>query len=162
MLDLAAEGSLVRVLTAQRDLSDEVHRVRVPEGAAGDTNRGAPQPAVDVLFAGPPPTDPLELFASERIRQLLRAAEERYELVVIDAPPLLAVADAAPLAPAVSGTLVVVRIGHTARSDAHRLAERLWLLRARALGVVVNYSERSEALDRFYAERRAARGAIPA
>jgi succinoglycan biosynthesis transport protein ExoP len=96
------------------------------------------------------------------MRQLLRVAQERYELVVIDAPPLLAVADAVPLLPEVSGALVVVRIGHTSRTDSLRLAERLRNLRAHPLGVVVNHSERAEAEYLFHAEDPAARGAIPA
>jgi capsular exopolysaccharide synthesis family protein len=162
VLRLAGGRSLVQALTAQHDLSEEVQRVELPEETRWPANGGAPELAVDVIPAGPLPSDPSSLLASERMRQLLRVAQERYELVVIDAPPLLAVADAVPLLPEVSGALVVVRIGHTGRSDALRLAERLRNLRARPLGVVVNHSERAEADYLLYAEDPGARGAIPA
>jgi polysaccharide biosynthesis transport protein len=152
MLGLADGRSLVQVLTTQQDFFREVHWVKLPGRTGWRGNGGAPQRAVDVIPAGPLPPDPLQLLASERMRDLMRAAQERYELVIIDAPPLLAVADAVPLLPEVSGALVVVRIGHTGRGDTLRLAERLRNLRARPLGVVANQSERGEPLYRFSAE----------
>jgi Mrp family chromosome partitioning ATPase len=159
---LAGGHGLVEAVEARHDLSQEVERVELPRQARWPTNGGALRLAVDVMPAGPRSADPSGVLASEGMRQLLRAAEERYELVLIDAPPLLAAADAVPLLPEVSGVLVVVRIGHTGRSDARRVAEQLRNLRARPLGVVVNESERASGEYLLYAEDAAAHGAIHA
>ena len=148
MLGLAEGRSLVQVLTTQQDFLREVHWVKLRGRTGARANGGAPEREVDVIPAGPLPPDPLHLLASDRMRELLRVAQEQYELVVVDAPPLLAVADAVPLLPEVSGALVVVRIGHTGRSDALKLAERLRNLRARPLGVVANHSQRTEPVYR--------------
>lgn len=161
-LGLEGEGDLVQALTTQRDLSGDIQPVQLEWGTDSGANGGGPDRAVDVVPAGPPQSDPSYLLASERMRQLLVVAKERYGLVVIDTPPLLAVSDAVSLLPEVSGAVVVVRIGHTTRNDAYLLAERLRNLRVRPLGVVVNNSEQVEALYSSYVESAPARRAIPA
>ena len=162
VLGLVGEGGLVQALTTQRDLSGDVQRVELHGPMSWQANGDGAERAVDVIPAGSVPSDPSSLLDSERMRQLLLVAQERYGLVVIDAPPLLAVADAVPLLPEVSGALVVVRIGHTRRDDAYLLAERLRNLRARPLGVVVNNAERVDAPYNSYAADPADRRAIPA
>jgi polysaccharide biosynthesis transport protein len=161
-LGLEGEGDLVQALTTQRDLSGDIQPVQLEWGTHSGANGGGPDRAVDVVPAGPPQSDPSYLLASERMRQLLVVAKERYGLVVIDTPPLLAVSDAVSLLPEVSGAVVVVRIGHTTRNDAYLLAERLRNLRVRPVGVVVNNSEQVEALYSSYVESAPARNAIPA
>ena len=161
-LDLDGEGSLAGALTNQRDLSRDVHRVELDRGAHSRSNGGGPERAVDVVPAGPLPSDPSFLLASERMQQLLLVAEDRYGLVVIDTPPLLAVADAVPLLPEAGAVLVVLRIGHTRREDAVLLADRLRNLRVRPLGVVVNNSAQVAPMYSSYAESPAARTTIPA
>ena len=96
------------------------------------------------------------------MQQLLLVAEDRYGLVVIDTPPLLAVADAVPLLPEAGAVLVVLRIGHTRREDAVLLADRLRNLRVRPLGVVVNNSAQVAPMYSSYAESPAPRTTIPA
>ena len=160
-LDLEGEGSLARALTNPRDLSRDVQRVDLDEAAEWRSNGGGPEVAIDVMPAGPLPPDPSFLLASERMRQLLLVAEDRYGLVIIDTPPLLAVADAVPLAPDAGGVLVVLRVGHTRREDAVRLADRLRNFRIRPLGVVVTNANQVETLHSSHAERPA-RKPIPA
>jgi polysaccharide biosynthesis transport protein len=161
-LGLADGRGLVQALTTQRDLSGDVQRVELERVTHPRSNGGGPERAVDVVPAGSLTSDPSYLLASERMRQLLLVAKERYGLVVVDSPPLLAVSDAVSLLPEVSGALVVVRIGHTTRNDAYLLAERLRNVRVRPLGVVVNNSEQAEALYSSYAESPTDRRAIPA
>ncbi len=109
-------------------------------------NGNGPKPTrnLDVIFAGPNPPNPDELIDSERMRDLLRVAERRYELVVIDTPPTSVVSDAIPLVQEVSGVLVIGRLGQTTRDAAVRLASQLENLQARVLGIVVNAAPRSE------------------
>nr|MBA2633680.1 CpsD/CapB family tyrosine-protein kinase [Chloroflexota bacterium] len=112
-------------------------------GLYGDGPR--PTRNLDVIFAGPNPPNPDELIDSERMRDLLRVAERRYELVVIDTPPTSVVSDAIPLVQEVSGVLVIGRLGQTTREAAVRLASQLQNLQARVFGIVVNDAPRSEA-----------------
>ena len=58
-----------------------------------DALRRIDQPRLDVMPAGTIPPNPAELLDSERFRQFLRQAQERYDYVVIDAPPVLPVTD---------------------------------------------------------------------
>jgi Mrp family chromosome partitioning ATPase len=93
---------------------------------------------VHVLAAGPLPPNPHDLLESRRFEELLHAAEERYDLVVIDTPPASIVSDATPLTTRVSGVLVVARLGRTTRDSLTRLRDQLRNLRAPLIGVVAN------------------------
>jgi exopolysaccharide transport family protein len=68
-----------------------------------------------ILPAGKLVVDPVKVLASAQIRQLLTTLAQQFDLVVIDSPPLMAVADARVLAPDVDATVFVVRWGRTAR-----------------------------------------------
>ena len=110
--------------------------VQVPiTGSQGD---GGPLQAVDVIFAGPLPPNPTDLIDSERMEELLRRLEIRYDAVFIDTPPVSAVSDAIPLMTRVGGILVVSRLNRTSRDALGRLTNQLENLKARTLGVVVN------------------------
>ena len=69
-------------------------------------------------MAGPLPPNPDELIDSERMREVVVEAQLRYDLVVIDTPPTSVVSDAIPLMNAVSGVIVVGRLGRTSRDSA--------------------------------------------
>jgi Mrp family chromosome partitioning ATPase len=90
------------------------------------------------MFAGPLPPNPNDLIDSDRMRNLIRLAQEQYDLVVIDTPPTSVVSDAVPLVTQVSGVLVVARIGVSTHEATTHLRDQLAHLRAPVLGVVVN------------------------
>jgi Mrp family chromosome partitioning ATPase len=69
---------------------------------------------------------------------VLRAAEERYDLVVMDTPPMSVVSDAIPLIREVSGVIVVTWLGKSTRESLTHLRKQLEHLKAPILGVVVN------------------------
>ena len=91
-------------------------------------------------MAGPVPPNPAEMLDSEPMRELLREADEQYDLVVIDAPPSTVVPDAIPILQQVSAVLVVARAGTTTRDEAAELSSQLRLLDAPLVGVVANYA----------------------
>lgn len=74
-------------------------------------------PGLDFLSTGTPPPNPAELLMAPATQQLLQGASQQYEIVIIDTPPVLAVADSAVLAPQ-AGTVFLV-----ARSDISSLGE---------------------------------------
>jgi non-specific protein-tyrosine kinase len=94
--------------------------------------------AVDVLPSGPIPPNPSELLGSRGMADLVVRLTEIYDIVLIDAPPLLPVTDAAVLASRADGTLLVVRIGRTRREQVRRAMETLRAVDARVLGTVLN------------------------
>lgn len=94
-------------------------------------------PNLILLPAGPPPPGPAELLAADRFRLLLALARESATFVIIDAPPVSAVADALGIAVAADGVLLLVRAGHTRRTAAQRAKEQLLRVGANLLGVVL-------------------------
>jgi len=77
-----------------------------------------------VLPAGPPPPNPSELLASERMKSLVEELTDMSELVIIDSTPLLTVSDGLPLFEIVSGIVAVARINATSK-DAVKRFERV-------------------------------------
>lgn len=97
--------------------------------------------SVDGLFllpSGALPPNPQELLGGARMQRTLDELAARYDLVVLDTPPLLATADAAVLAARVDGVLMVVRAGVTERQPARDVADQLRSVDAHVLGVVLN------------------------
>lgn len=91
-----------------------------------------------VLTSGQIPPNPSELLGSEEMKHLLSRAEHTFDTVVIDAPPLLPVTDAAVLAQHVGGVVVVVGSGKIKQQELERALSALNMVRANILGIVLN------------------------
>jgi Mrp family chromosome partitioning ATPase/capsular polysaccharide biosynthesis protein len=81
---------------------------------------------LDVLVSGPLPPDPGEFVAATRVAEILRELRERYDLVLLDGPPLLRVGDAMTLSSRVDALLVVTRLNIVRRpmlAELRRLLE---------------------------------------
>ncbi len=103
---------------------------------------GSDQPRIlSILPSGPVPPNPSELLDSRRMQALLAELQERFEVVVIDSPPLGIVSDALTLVPQVSGVLAVGRLGNTTRDGARNFIKQLSLLKTQPLGLAVNFAE---------------------
>lgn len=94
--------------------------------------------ALHVLPAGAAPPNPSELLGSQAMSDLLHTLEDRYDLVIVDSPPLLPVTDAAVLATIASGCLLLVRYGRTRQEQLDRALESLRAVGAQLFGVVLN------------------------
>lgn len=93
---------------------------------------------LSALTSGGLPPDPAQLLASPRTKELLQQLAEQADAVVVDSAPILPVADAAVLAPAVDGVLLVLRAGKSRREAAQQAVERLHQAGANLVGVVLN------------------------
>jgi Mrp family chromosome partitioning ATPase len=94
---------------------------------------------LDVLVRGPKPRNLTAIFAQGGLDSVVRTLACRYDVVLIDSPPLGAVSDATPLLSSVDGVLLVTRLGVTTEDAARRLATvTARASDARILGVVVN------------------------
>lgn len=91
-----------------------------------------------VLPAGQIPPNPSELLGSPEMRELLNELGEMTDYVLVDAPPILPVTDAAILSTFTSGTLLVSSIGHTKRQDFVQAIESLENVDGQVLGLIVN------------------------
>lgn len=91
-----------------------------------------------LLASGPVPANPQAVLATQKVLDVLRALRQRFDVILIDTAPLLAVSDAIPLVAETDGVVVVSRINVTTRDAARRLVEILGRSRARLLGVVAN------------------------
>lgn len=114
-------------------LSDVVANRIDLDGALVPWDRGL----LTVLPAGTRPPDPSSLLGSTAVRSLLETLASRFDIVIIDAPPLLPVSDAAVLSRFADGVVLVTRSGFTRRDQIRRAVESLQQAGGRLLGVVL-------------------------
>jgi succinoglycan biosynthesis transport protein ExoP len=97
-------------------------------------------PNLYLLPCGPRPDRPGDLLTRPKFQELLAELRTMYDYVLVDTPPVLAVADPKEVARRVDGVLMVIRMTKDARPKAERATEDLAGVGARILGVVVNAS----------------------
>jgi polysaccharide biosynthesis transport protein len=93
---------------------------------------------LSVLTCGSLPPNPAELLASRSYANMLRNAEQEFDIVLVDTPPLLAVSDPCIVAPNTDGLVLVLRMGKNKRNSARRATELIDTNNIRVLGVVCN------------------------
>ncbi|MGW0594309.1 polysaccharide biosynthesis tyrosine autokinase [Streptosporangium sp. NPDC002607] len=94
---------------------------------------------LSVLPSGQIPPNPSELLGSGGMREVLAQLTGAYDMVIIDAPPLLPITDAAAIAALCDGALLVARYGRTRREHMARASELLASINARVVGTVLNF-----------------------
>jgi len=111
-------------------------------------------PNLSIIASGPTPPNPAELVGSRRMRELLDAASERFDMILLDSPPVLAVSDAGALVPMVDGVLLVVGSGQAARLALRRAKEAIQAVQGRIVGAVLNrFDASAQGYSRRYYDR---------
>jgi Mrp family chromosome partitioning ATPase len=87
--------------------------------------------------------------ASNQMATLLTKVAKLYEVILIDTPALSAVSDAAVLAPAVDGVLLVVALAQVRQETVEATQQQLATVNMKPLGVIVNRSERNQSYGRY-------------
>jgi len=105
---------------------------------AGAMQDVADQPRLSLLASGPLPPNPSELLSSRRTVEVFGSLQTEYDIVLIDAPPVLPVTDALVLSGRVDATLLVAVAGATTRKEAARAVELLRQVDAPLVGAVLN------------------------
>ncbi len=95
-------------------------------------------PGVSILPAGPISPNPSGLLSSDAMEKLLQLAKLNFDYIVIDSPPVTAVADALILGFHTDGAVLTVKGGVTARDQVARTREKLRRSNVRILGVLIN------------------------
>jgi len=96
------------------------------------------------------PSGPPELLGSKRMDDALAALKARADIVLFDAPPVIAVTDAVVLGTRVDGVLLVIGAGQTKRDHAKRAKELLEKVKVRVIGVVLTNVGLDSALGGYY------------
>lgn len=134
--DLPQTPGLTDVLVGAAELAQVVRPTRVAR--------------LSVLPSGRLPANPSELLGSRRMVELLREAEGMADVLILDSPPGLPVADASVLAPHTDGVILVVRSGRTHRERARDTVAGFERLGARVLGAVLNDASTTGAYYYYY------------
>jgi non-specific protein-tyrosine kinase len=115
-------------------------------GTNGHSADAVHAPALMLLLGGATPANPPAVLASKRVGQVLDELRGRFDIVLIDSAPVLAVTDTVPLLRYADATLFVGRLGVTTRDTAKRLADFVARVPGlNMLGVVANDLSRLEA-----------------
>ncbi|EGW38464.1 polysaccharide biosynthesis tyrosine autokinase [Desulfosporosinus sp. OT] len=124
LFEFTSEEGLSNILVSQSPSLDQITQTRIQ--------------GLDVITAGPIPPNPTELLASENMKSILTAAAEIYDVVIIDSPPAMAIADVSVLAQEVDGVLLVVGSGEVSQEYVLEAKEQLEKVGAKIIGVVLN------------------------
>lgn len=95
-------------------------------------------PGLDVLTSGPIPPNPSELLSSPRMIALLDQLRQRYDIVLIDSPPTVAVTDSVVISGYVDGIILVIRSGQVTIEMAKVAKMRLEQAKGKIIGTIIN------------------------
>jgi capsular exopolysaccharide synthesis family protein len=122
------------------------------DGVQGDGDRSIPllrlTDHLTVLTAGRPDSDPMSVLSSERIKRVLGEAASRFDMVIVDTPPVGLLTDAHLLASLVDTVLLVVQAGSTRLAAIKTAVEAVG--RDRILGVVLNRADDALGFEGYY------------
>lgn len=121
-LDLVGTVGFSTVLSGAASLDEALQKTRFP--------------GLTVLTSGAIPPNPSELLGSQSARKLLNELRAKFDYVIVDSSPLLAITDAAILAAGADGVLIMARYGHTKREQLSHAVGSLESVGAPLLGAV--------------------------
>jgi capsular exopolysaccharide synthesis family protein len=110
------------------------------------------EPNLMLLSSGPLPPNAAELLGSQRMQAAIATLKGQADFLLLDTPPIIAVTDAAVLAPQVDGVLLVINAGHTRRDLARRAKMMLEKVGANILGVVMNNAQLERDYYKYYGQ----------
>jgi len=108
-------------------------------------------PNLDIIACGTIPANPSELLGSKRMQRLLTLLSEKYDRIIMDSPPVLAVTDSIVLSRLVEGIVLVVGAGASSKNGVTRAVELLKEVNARICGAVLNNLNVNK--ERYYYSR---------
>lgn len=127
---------LTNVLTGKSQLNEVIQNTHIAN--------------LDILPSGPIPPNPSEILASKRMSAVLEELKGLYDLIIIDTPPALAVADAQIVATKCDGVIFVISSGTTKREAVVKMKVNMDHVKARVLGAVLNNVDRKSGEGYYY------------
>lgn len=110
----------------------------------------ASQENLDALVCGPIPPNPAEMLGSKKMQDFVAFLRGTYDIILIDAAPVLAVADAQIIAQIADGTVLVAGYNQVKKDQLHEAKKRLDKVNAHILGVVLNKVDMQNQGDYYY------------
>ncbi|MBU5210427.1 CpsD/CapB family tyrosine-protein kinase [Heyndrickxia oleronia] len=117
-------NGLTNILTRMTTTSETISKTHIPN--------------LEVLPSGPIPPNPSELLNSEAMEKVMKELKHRFDYIIFDTPPVLAVTDSQVLANKCDGVVMVVASGKTRKDRALQSKELLIKAKSQLLGVIVN------------------------
>ena len=118
---------LTCVLARTTSIADAIQEIDLPESGK-----------LHFMASGARPPNPAEVLGSQRMKALLQALVERYDMVLIDSAPLAVVTDSAVLGATVDGVVLIARAGVTEKAAMTYAVDQLNNVNASILGAVLN------------------------
>ena len=109
-----------------------------PDSPLELVSQKAKVPFLNIITSGNVPPNPAELLGSKKMGLVMEKLKEKSDLIIFDAPPVLAVSDPSVLAPSVDAVLLVVQPGKTTLSSLYQAVDQLQRVNARVIGVIFN------------------------
>lgn len=140
LAQLANTAGTSDLLVGAKSLDEVIRQATAPGGHT-----------LDVVTSGPIPPNPTDLLGSGRLEAILAELETRYQVVVIDGPPVLGLADAPTLSAHAEATLFVVEADRSGRGSTKTALKRLRAAQAHLIGVVLtNFDATKSGVGRDY------------
>lgn len=104
---------------------------------------------LSLLASGPTPPNPADLLGSRQFDRILEQVQAEYDIILFNAPPILAVTDATILGAKVDGVLLVVSAGQTRRDHAERAKEILEKAHVRIVGATLTNAPKDDSVGSY-------------
>lgn len=124
--EISQSPGVTNVLTEDVDPVSVVKRIKLKD-----------KEHLDVMTAGPLPPSPAELLASKKMADMVVKLRDVYDMILIDAPPVITVTDAAILSRIVDGVIVIAAAKETKKEALFQAKRHLDKVEANVLGVVL-------------------------
>lgn len=124
LFSIDSEKGMATVVAGACELDDAIHVSSIP--------------GLSVMPGGKRPSNPAELLSSQRFADLLGVLREKFDMIIVDTPPLLAVSDPSAIAAVVDGVVLTMRLRRNVKPLVTRAAHILESVDANLLGIVVN------------------------
>jgi succinoglycan biosynthesis transport protein ExoP len=141
MFGLERTPGITDYLLSNYDLSEIVRTVTDVMMGKMNMDKVIVTPGIDnlhIMTCGTIPLNPAELMQSKKFKNLLVEVRDQYDVILLDAPPLVSAADALVLAMGADGVLLTYRVGKVARGILKRVKIQLEQIKANIIGVVLN------------------------
>jgi len=138
IFNLDSEWGLSHYLASEADTSQIICATSVPN--------------LDVMSSGTTPPNPAELLESDKMKELLDWAAQRYSKVIVDSPPVMAVADPLILSGIIEGVLFVIRADTTNRKHVLQAINRIKETKIKILGIVLGRVHRGGSQYGYYGD----------
>jgi capsular exopolysaccharide synthesis family protein len=103
-----------------------------------------------LLSSGPTPPNPADMLGTKRLDQVIAGLLTQADLILFDAPPVMAASDAAILGAKSDGVLLVIRAGKTRRDQSKRASELLERAKVRVVGVALTNAPKDSVMGEYY------------